>query len=383
MALVAGLFVLFALVARVRTRDDFGAFALALLVVTGHHTFRGNVWEAYPINPFLEVTVLCLGALALCQSKGGWWADLLAGAVFVVASLTLESGLLVWVVILAARLVGLRGVSWKGVALVSVLLGGYLYLRFVHLGTGVPGLDERAMGFGFGRLDRGDVVARFADAPYLLYAYNVVSSLLSVVLSEPRGGTWEMTRRLVTGEAAPSVFVALVSATVATALVLWFTTVRVRAWRARQFTRDDQLVLVFMAVAAANAAICYAYTKDEIMSTAGVFYALAVFAAARAGLVRVGPVRRRAVATGAFAALLFAASTAWAIRATGLHYHMYYAGYYARNEWATVEVWLREQHVEPTTEEGIRLVEALRAIAIDMPMLNPYFLPRWAERWFA
>src|SRR6185436_16136677 len=52
--LIAALFILFAIAARVRTRTDFAAFAFALLVLTGHHTFRGNVWESYPVNHYLE-----------------------------------------------------------------------------------------------------------------------------------------------------------------------------------------------------------------------------------------------------------------------------------------------------------------------------------------
>ena len=340
--LVVALLALFVQAARVRARIDFAAFAFALLVVAGHHTFRGNVWESYPVNHYLEIAVLCLGALVLSQSRGGWWADLLAGVVFAVASLTLESGLIVWVVFAVARLVGLRGVSWKGLALITALLGWYFYLRFVSLGTGFPGLDERAMGFGLGRLDRGEVVARFTDAPYVLYAYNVVSSLLSVVLSEPRNGTWEMTRRWLAGEITPSVVVALASSIIATGLIVWFAAGRFQLWRAGQFEHRDQLVVVFLAVLAANAAICYAYTKDEIMSTAGVFYALAVFAAARAMLARFGAIHRQPLAGVVIAVLLLVASSTWAIRATGLHYHMYYSGYYVRNEWATVEVWLRE-----------------------------------------
>ena len=381
-ALVAALFALFVLSTRVRTRTDFAAFVFALVVLAGHHTFRGNVWESYPVNHYLEIAIFCLGALVLSQSRGGWWADLLAPILFLLASLTLESGLIVWVVFLAARLTGLRGVSWRGVALVTIALAGYLSLRFLYLDTGTPELDDRAMGFGFGRLDRGDVVARFGDTPYVLYIYNVVSSVLSVLLSEPRGGTWEMTRRWIAGEVTPSVIVSLVSALTATGLVVWFAGVRFRLWLARRFEHADQLVLVCLAVTAANVVICYAYTKDEIMSTAGAFYALAVFAAARTALARFGAVHRSAFASVAVSALLLASSATWAIRATGLHYHMYYSGYYLRNEWATVEVWLREQRVEPTPEAGTRLVETLRSAAIEMPTLNPYFLPRWAERWF-
>jgi hypothetical protein len=319
----------------------------------------------------------------LCQSNGGWWADVLAAFLFLLAALTLESGLIVWVVVAASRLCGLRGVSWRGVALVTILLAGYFYVRFVYLGTGAPELEDRAMGFGLGRLERTEVVSKFGDAPYLLYFYNVVSSVLSVLLSEPRGGTWEMTRRWLAGEAIPSVIVSWLSACMATGLMIWFAAVRFRGWIARRFDRDDQIVLVFLGVTAANAAISYAYTKDEIMSTAGVFYALAAFVAARFAMTRFAAVPRRALATMAMVLLLFAGSASWAIRSTGLHYHMYYSGYYLRNEWATVDQWLAEQHVEVNTPQGKQLVSALRTAAIEMPMLHPHFLPRWAERWFA
>lgn len=380
--LVATLFILFVVAARVHTWTEFAAFAFALVVLTGHHTFRGNVWESYPVNHYLEIAICCLAAFVLCQSRGGWWADLLALVLFALASLTLESGLIVWVVCVAARITGLRGVSWRGVALVTIALAAYLYVRFAYYSTGMPSLDERAMGFGLGRLDRGDVVARFGDAPYLLYVYNVVASAMSVLFSEPRGGTFEITRRWLAGEAMPSVVVSVVSTIVATGLLAWFGATRLRVWLARRFEDDDQVVLVFLAVTAANAAICYAYTKDEIMSTAGAFYALAVFAAARAAMIRFSAVPRRALATVALTLLFVAGSASWATRSTGLHYHMYHSGYYLRNEWATVDQWLDQQRVDVSTSEGKRLVAALRVAAIEMPMLHPHFLPRWAERWF-
>jgi hypothetical protein len=382
-ALVALLFVLFVMAARGRTRSDVAAFVFALVVLTGHHTFRGNVWESYPVNHYLEIAIYCLGAFVLCQSRGGWWADFLAAVIFLMASLTIESGLIVWVVVVVARFSGLRGVSWRGVALVTVALAAYMYIRFAYYGSGTPSLDDRAMGFGLGRIDRGDVVARFGDNPYVLYAYNVITSVMSVLFSEPRGGTFEMTRRWLAGEAMPSVVVSVVSALVATGLLAWFGAIRFRAWLSLRFDRDDQVVLVFLGVTAANAAICYAYTKDEIMSTAGVFYALAVFAALRAAMVRFALLPRRGLAAILMVLLLFAGSASWTIRSIGVHYQMYYSGYYLRNEWATVDRWLVEQHVTPDTAEAVRLVAALRSAAIEMPMLNPHFLPRWAERWFA
>ena len=104
--LVCALLTLFAAAARIRTRTDFLAFAFSLTVLTGLQTFRGLVWEAYPTNHFLEVAVCGLAAFVLTQSKGGWWADVLAILLFLASALTLESGILVWVVVTSAWIVG-------------------------------------------------------------------------------------------------------------------------------------------------------------------------------------------------------------------------------------------------------------------------------------
>ena len=89
-------------------------------------------------------------------------------------------------------------------------------MRFWDLSTGTPGLTERATGFGFGRLEPDEVVERFGASPYLFYLYNVVSSFLSVVLSEPRAGTWDLTARVVRGQIAPGMVVPVFSSLLAT-----------------------------------------------------------------------------------------------------------------------------------------------------------------------
>jgi hypothetical protein len=88
-ALIALLFGLVTLVARVRTVVDVVAFVFMLTVLVGMYTFLGSVWEAYPINHYLEVSVAALATLALARSRGGWWADAAACGLFVVAVLTL------------------------------------------------------------------------------------------------------------------------------------------------------------------------------------------------------------------------------------------------------------------------------------------------------
>jgi hypothetical protein len=134
-------------------------------------------------------------------------------------------------------------------------------------------------------------------------------------------------------------------------------------------------------VLCANAVISYGYTKDEVMSTAGAFYAVAVYGATRAVLDRSARPRNVA-AVGVLSIMLCAGSAAWAVRSAGLHYFMVYAGYYARDEWVDVDAWLRGQGAEPSSDEGRALVTSLREAALARPVIHPYFLPRWADRWF-
>ena len=75
--LTAAIF-LFTRALRVRTWTDLAAAVFALTVLTGHHTFRGTVREAFPINFYLENLVFCLVMLNLAQSRGGWNFDLAA-----------------------------------------------------------------------------------------------------------------------------------------------------------------------------------------------------------------------------------------------------------------------------------------------------------------
>jgi hypothetical protein len=382
--LVAALFALFACAARVRSRDDAFAFIFSLVVLTGIHTFLGMVWEGYPVNHYLEIAVFSLGALVLCQSRGGWLADVAAPMLFVIASLTLDSGLLVWVVVVTARLVGLRGVSWRGVAITTGLLAVYMVLRFGLLGIGLPDVGERASGFGFSRIEPAEIERRFVATGHLyyFYLYNVISAFASVFLSEPTAGRWMLTERIANGEIDPMVATSIVSAMVATGLIVWFAIIRRHAWAARRFEHSDQLVIICVAVALGNAAMCFSYVKDEIMSTAGVFYALAVLAAAREALARGRQAPRHTVATTALAITLFAGSAAWTIRTTGLQYQMLRIGTVDRYEWAHVDEWLAQQQRIPTTPQGQRLVQDLRAEAMHTRPLSLLFVPRRAVKWF-
>ncbi len=371
-ALVIACFVLFLLAIDVGTAGGLVALPFALTVLVGLHTFRGMVWEAYPINHFLEIAVFCLLALVLAKSRGGWWVDWAAALTFVMASLTLESGLLVWVVIVTAWTVGFRGVSKRGVIALTGLLAVYFLVRFPYLGTGAPTLAERSSGFGFGRLEPDELVRRFEAWPYGFYAYNVASSLISVLLSEPRGGTWAALADLSMRRVSPGTIVNVMSSVITTAVVGWFILTRVRTWRASQIDDPDRICVVSVAVLVANAAMSYGYTKDEIMSPGGVFYALAAFVAMRELVAGIGRQPRARWRTAVCGLALAAAATGWAVRTVGLHYQMQTMAFAVRNEWVYVDDWLARQRVAPATAEGTQIVNTLRNDALARAPVNPY-----------
>ena len=266
---------------RPRTWRDAAAVPLGLAVLVGHHAFAGTVNEAFPINAFLTVVICCLAAAALALGTPRRGNALLAVALCVYAALSVESGLLVFVVFAVAAFTGGRGVPRQGLLALAVALVGYFALRFAVLDVGSPALSERSSGFGFAVLDPSELARRFSDRRLAFYAYNVVASALSVVFGEPRGGVFRLVDGFRLGAPYPSLLATAAASTAASALIGVFAWRRLGAWRARQFTHDDRLVLLFFAVLPANAAISFPYTKDVIMSPAAAFMALAACVAAR------------------------------------------------------------------------------------------------------
>jgi hypothetical protein len=347
--LAIGLLALFVGAARPRSATDLVAVAFALAVLIGLHTFLGLVREAYPVNHFLVVVLYGLATLVVAQSRGGLLADA-AAAVFVALSLlTLESGVLVAVVAAAAYTAGLRGISRAGLALIACVVIAYIALRLGYLGVESPPFGERATGFGLGMMSGEEQVRRFGARPWLLYAYTAVSGVMSVLFSQPREGVWTIASRWTDGDVPPWLAVHVLASIITTVFTLWFA-FRLRPEGGRGYR--DPLVAVAAVVLLANGALSFSYSKDEIVSFAGVFYALAVYAAARGWLRQVetlGPQAR--TATGV---LLFAAGVLWSIRLIGTHDILREQAFQVRNEWAYLTP-------EPSNPLTLRLrLEALR-----------------------
>lgn len=373
------LVVLFLRLVRPERLSDAAAVPIGLAALVGIHTFAGTIREAFPINAYMTILLCCAFAADLALGPPRWWRDVAAVVLFAFASLTAESGLLIAVIIVAAYVAGARGVSTRGVIAVVGCVAAYLFLRFVILNVGTPELTERSSGFGFSRREPDELAAMFGGSPLPFFAYNVVASALSVLFSEPRGGVWMAIRGLVDGDARAVSFLNVAASMLGTLAIVMYAWQRRAGWWARRFTRGDQLTIIFVAVLGANAAISYAYTKDVILSPAGVFYAVAL-TVATASIIESStrPTRRRV----AMMALLLALSTTWGLRAIGAHIGLRKAAVTTRNEWALVDAWLEREGQIPRSPGAAALKQQLQDDAVWRHPARPAVTGDWIEELF-
>ena len=367
------LLLLFVGQAGARTWTDVTALVFALAVLTGMHTFSGMFREAYPTNHFLTISTYALATFALARSRGGLLADAAAVACLAVSLLTLESGVLIFAVAVAAAVAGARGISYKGLGGMALVLAGYAFFRVGYLGLHTAGLGEHATGLWAGQLSPSEQVSRFGANPLPLYAYNVVMAGVSVLLSQPTAGRWTVAEAWQHGGLSPVFVVEMGSSILTTALIVWYAMGRDASGRRRW---RDPVVVVFAAVLVGNAAVSWAYSKNEILGTAGVFYALAAFVAARTWLL--SPPR---VPGGAAVALLAIASTAWAVRDAGLHFKLRHTAFVSRSEWAEV-LMPNARDKWPSDPRRLEVVSRLKADALATPAPPPAQMPEWAESWW-
>jgi hypothetical protein len=370
------LVVLFIRVLRPRTVIDAAVIPLGLAILVGIHTFAGAIREAFPINTFMTILLCCVGAANLAVGEHRWWRDVAAAVLFVFAALTVESGLLVWVVFAAAYMAGSRGVSRWGVGALTLLLAGYFVLRFVILDIGGPGLIERSSAYGFSVYDPEQLIEKFGENPWPFYVYNILTSAASVLWAEPRAGLFRVTRMFLEDDVRTYMYVNVAASALSTGVIGWFLWHRRRLWLARRLEHSDRIVFMFLGVLAANAVISYPYTKDVIMSPAGVFYALAAAVAARELIA--APWRHRLTAV-ALVALLAVTSAAWGVRAVAAHVGVRESGAKFRNEWAYIDQWYEAEGKRLTDPASIQLKQQLHDDAIVRHPAQPALWGDWME----
>jgi hypothetical protein len=130
------------------------------------------------------------------------------------------------------------------------------------------------------------------------------------------------------------------------------------------------------AVLAASALLCASYVKDEIVSTAGVFYALAVYLALQRLFAASGEGRWRGAM---LAACIVVAAPLWAFRAVGTHYELRRTAFVTRNDWVLDAT---EPSGAGTSPADRARFSALRGEALLHRVTSPSFLPRWGDRYW-
>jgi hypothetical protein len=365
---------------RVKTAGGASVVPLALAAVLGMHTFAGTIREAFPINAYFTILLCCAGMLVLCQARPRRANDIAAVVLFAFATLTAETGLLLWVILLVGHLTGYRGVSRSGVLAVTATMVLYFVVRFVVVGGGVPGLEERSTGFGFTVYDPADLIRRFGDNPLPFYAYNILCALSTVLFGEPRGGVWAFTRGVVQGGLQPWQVVNVLTCSATTLLIARYLVNRLEQWKRFTFDDDDRIVLLFLAVLPANAAFAAAYEKDVILSPAGMFFALAAAAALRASI---RSTVSHSMAIRAYATVLLAVmAIGWSIKLLGIHYNLRQMAVSVRNEWAYYDDWAGSQppHVRAAVDPVLK--QRLYDDAIEHAPQPSVVELRWAEALF-
>ena len=373
-ATAALLIVLFMYVARPQDWSGVAALCVAMLVLTGLHTFTGMVREAYPINHFLLIAIYCLAVFAIAGSRRGLAADIAACALFAVAALTLESGLVVLAVAIAAYVSGLRGISRGALIAMAVLAVGYVLLRVPVLHMVGNGVGERQTGFGREMLTTSQLHDRFGETPWLLYAYTVICSVLTVPLSQPIAGQWTALQPW--DPLAPPLFYLndVGTSLVATGVIVWYMARRRPPDGRRRCL--DPAPLVMLTVLAGSAVLSYAYAKSEIMSAAGVFYALVVYYATRElseVLIVKTPQSLRALVLLA----VFFVSGAWGWRAMGLQYRLQRGAFESRSEWV---LRMPPYSNPPVPASEMRVSPRMQDEALHRGRTNPYLLWPWYAR---
>jgi hypothetical protein len=376
-ALAVALVLLFAGAAPVRGWVDVAAFGAGLTVLLGHHTFAGMLREAYPVNHYAIVTLGCLLVVALARRQPRWSTDVAIAATLAYALLLVESGVLIWVSAAAAMAAGLPGARRSTLVLATLVLAGYVATR-AALEITAPGIGEHGSGYLDRFYEADGLVRLFGTQSWSFMAYNVGSAFLSVILSEPRYGVYSTLVWWRTGTVSPVVVIHLASSVLASGVILWHVIARARG-RWQDADEGGRLLAVALVVLAANSVLTVSYIKDEIISVAGAFYAMAAYLALRA-VVR-GAAGSRAAVAAALAVLIALGSALWAFRAVGLHFDLRSAAVPTRSDWI--------EDVDPAdvrrwsgTAEGASLVLRLRQEAIFHRGTSRRFMPAWGERYW-
>jgi hypothetical protein len=343
-------------------RQQLAAFVASACVV-GLHTSR-VLFLFLPLNGgTVSIILILLATLIVVEPAGRRWQWLLLPLTFG-SLLLLEYGILIVPIVLVAWWMSAPGVSWRGAG--AAVAGVVLYAVTRRLlGASVGELVSPESGLGFDDVSPQQIRGIFLHAPWLFWLYNVASSLLTVLVSEPRDGKFKFVNAALHGVVGPWQWLHLLSSMVTSAVVIGVLALR-RGWP----SRERLLAATGVVLLLGGSALGFLYTRDRIALPAGFGYAILVYVALSAMLERASmPTWRGRVAVALAAGL----AVAWVWRCGE-------AGFQLRDRaWSYYLEWTVRYHPE---QPETRLVHDLRTAAITHRPPDPRRDPRWTHVWF-
>jgi hypothetical protein len=249
------------------------AACVAVSCICGLHTSR-ILFGFWPLNHYAAVMVTTLVAIGLALQPRTRPHDWVFGLLMLVATLSLEFGILIVPVLTVLWWFGAPGISWRGVTAMLAAVAVYATIRFTfgdHSGELTLWADS---GFGFQNLDANTLRARFGGAPWVLWIYNVAGTMLTVLFSEPRDGVYSFVESLLARDMETRQWFQVGSSALTT-LVIGAGLLRGWPWN----DRDRLLVVAGCALLLFGSVLSFVYTRDRLGLAGGIGYALLLYVA--------------------------------------------------------------------------------------------------------
>jgi hypothetical protein len=337
------------------------AACMAVSCVCALHTSR-ILWGFWPLNHYAVVMVCIVFAIGLALHSRTRELAWVPGLLTFVALLSLELGVLIVPLTIVLWWFGAPGLDRRAVVWVLAATAVYAVIRLTFAEYSGESLYADT-GFIFQTVDAATLRARFGDSPWLLWAYNVLSTLLTITVSEPREGVYAFVESLLARDMESWQWFQ-VGTSVLTTIVVAGGLVRGWPWSAR----DRLLVIAGCTLLVCGSALGFMYTRDRIGLAGGVGYALLLYVAAAAWLEkapRAGWQRRLAVGT------VVVVAAVWIVRSGEIWFQLRDTAWDYRVEWTD-----RFEELG-AKQEQTRVLAEMKAAALARTPADPRNDPAW------
>ena len=358
---------------RATTRTRAAAACITVACVVGLHTSRVLLMFA-PLNAHSFGVLLLLAGIILALSPSSRVKEWLFLPLTLFALLLLESGGLIVAVTLVLWRMKSPGATGRAVLGTLMATAVYLAVRF-GVGVQVAASTYTETGLGFEDVSAERLAVIFQSAPWLLWAYNVIASILTVAASEPRAGKYLFVASLLHGHVPAWMYVHVISSVLTTGLIVY-------AWRTSRISdpKDRAIAAAGLTLVILGSALGFLYTRDRIALSAGIGYAMLVYVAVGVlleGRPKVRPLQdgttsRRRGASRLVTACVALIALGWLIRTGECYVQLRDAGWENYQEWTT-----RYEALGGYTRPQTDVLAILRAGALAHVPDDPRDDPEW------